>query len=84
VRPFQQDKSTHTSVTRATFHGVLTRIGYLALPAYVIAVLVFRFAVGDTWGRSLYGIPLGILIGGIIVSVLFALFDQSRRPGDVR
>jgi hypothetical protein len=59
----------------------LKRVVVLAIPVYVAAVIVWRYALGESWLYSLASIPLGLLIGGIIYSAVFSFFVRSRRDG---
>jgi hypothetical protein len=44
----------------------LRRAAVMPLPVYVAGVLVWRFALRQSWQYSLAGVPLGLLAGGLI------------------
>ena len=58
---------------------LVVRVGYLALPVYVCAVLIWRFALGQSWLLSFAGVPLGLFIGGLIYSIITSNLIQRRR-----
>jgi H+/gluconate symporter-like permease len=44
----------------------LIRISVLAIPVYVVAAIVWKFVLAQSWLYSLAGVPLALLLGGII------------------
>lgn len=59
----------------------LTRIAILPLPVYVVAVLVWRFALTRSWLYSLAVWPLDMLIGGVIYCAVTSFYLHRRRGG---
>lgn len=55
------------------------RIVIIVAPVYVVAVLIWKFAFHMSWAYSLVGVPLGLLIGGIVVCFLLAYLDRLNR-----
>jgi hypothetical protein len=54
------------------------RVAYLALPVYVIAAFVSRYAFSQSWTLSLAGVPLGMFIGGLLYCGATAAFITRR------
>ncbi len=67
---------------RTELPSFILRVVYLPVPVYVVAVFVWRFGFGAGWPLSLAGVPLGLLIAGIIyclyLSYLYRRFNQYR------
>jgi hypothetical protein len=57
----------------------LIRFSYLTLPVYVAAVLIWRYALGQSWRYSLGGVPLGLLLGGLIYCGATTAYLAHRR-----
>jgi hypothetical protein len=57
------------------------RFAVMALPVYLIAAVVWKFALGASWLYSVAGVPLGLLFGGILYCAATAAFLVRRRAG---
>jgi len=59
------------------------RILILAIPVYVMGVIVWRFALHQSWTLSFAGGPLGLFIGAVIYSLIVSFYQRRRmtRPG---
>lgn len=57
----------------------LCRVAVLAVPVYVVAVLVWKFALHQSWLPSLAGVPLGLFIGGVVYSLVTSLVISKRK-----
>jgi hypothetical protein len=58
--------------------GIRKRILAYALVPYVIAIVVWKFALGKGWLESLLAGPLGIFIAGVILSFLYFYAEKRR------
>jgi hypothetical protein len=57
----------------------LLRLAVLAVPVYLAAVLVWKYALGKSWLYSVGGYPLGMLAAGVIYcGVTSALIRRQR------
>jgi hypothetical protein len=67
--------------------SLLLRILYLPVPVYVAAVVFWRFALQAGWALSLAGVPLALLIGGVIYCLFLSYLyrrlnhNQPHRKG---
>jgi hypothetical protein len=55
----------------------IRNVVFLAFPAYVAAVLLWRFAFGARWTMSLFGVPLAILVGGVIACAIMQVISST-------
>jgi hypothetical protein len=70
--------------TRTFWQVFRTRAAVMPLPVYVAAVLVWKFALGQSWLYSLAGVPLGLLAGGLLYCAASSVFLLRRDAARTR